>query len=49
MEDSSTVEGRAIDLFTFAAAGKSSRYRIYEYVVTCFTGPDSNVTPAKPQ
>ena len=38
LEDSGTVEGRAIDLFTFAAKGQPSEYRQYEYVVTCILG-----------
>ena len=36
--DSSTVEGRAIELFTFSATGQSSHYRKYEYMVTCILG-----------
>lgn len=36
--DSSTVEGRATELFTFTPDGKPSRYRQYEYVVTCILG-----------
>lgn len=48
LEDSSTVEGRAIDLFSFSATGEPSLYRKYEYMVTCILGPDSNITTSKP-
>jgi hypothetical protein len=47
LEDSGTVEGRAIDLFTFDKEGRASEYRQYEYMVTCVLGPDPNVTPPK--
>jgi len=47
MEDSSGVEGRAIDLFTFTSTGTASQYRIYEYMVTCIIGSDSSVTSPK--
>jgi hypothetical protein len=47
LEDSSTVEGRSIDLFTFSASGQASQYRKYEYMVTCILGPDPNVTTPK--
>ncbi len=36
--DSSTVEGRAIELFTFSATGLPSHYQKYEYMVTCLLG-----------
>lgn len=36
--DSSTAEGRAIELFTFSKAGQPSHYRKYEYIVTCILG-----------
>jgi hypothetical protein len=41
LEDSSTVEVRAVDLFTFSTSGQMSLYRKYEYMVTCILGPDS--------
>lgn len=40
LQDSSTIEGRAIDLFTFSASGQPSHYRPYEYMVTCILGSD---------
>jgi hypothetical protein len=36
MLDTSTVEGRATSLQTFAKDGSFSDYRLYEYVVSCF-------------
>jgi hypothetical protein len=33
--DTSTVEGRALSLFTFTPEGKPADFRIYEYVVHC--------------
>jgi hypothetical protein len=45
LEDSSTVEGRAIDLFTFSNSGQPTIYRKYEYMVTCILGPDPNKFP----
>ena len=38
LADTSTVEGRAIELFTFSPKGEPSRIRFYEYMVTCILG-----------
>ena len=45
--NSSTAEGRAIELFTFSQAGEPSRFRLYEYMVTCILG--SSEEQAKPK
>jgi hypothetical protein len=42
LQDSSTIEGRAIELFTFSASGQPSHYRKYEYMVTCVLGPETH-------
>lgn len=42
LQDSSTIEGRASELFTFSASGQPSHYRKYEYMVTCVLGKETN-------
>lgn len=38
LQDTSTIEGRAISFVTFDEHGTYSEYRLYEYVVNCILG-----------
>lgn len=48
LADTSTVEGRATELFTFSPKGEPSRFRLYEYMVTCILGSaDEQAKPSE--